>query len=104
MTRYSNYEKLVNLFSNKKSLKIIEVFPTTCFILILVTPIKKLEKLSEEHILKSISEKLKKFTGFEFILLTDYHKYISVIGNCVNNNCKKTDLSLEFLKRKRRKR
>jgi len=87
----SDFETLINHFSEKINFEVVDVYPSECFILILVRPKRKFKKIIEDYEMKYylnfLKDKLKKFTGLDFCIITGLNMFISVVGNLLISGC-----------------
>lgn len=105
MNQYSNFENLLNHFSEKIKFNVIDVYASECFILMLVKPKRVYKKGNVNHLWEYINllvSKLTKFTGLRFCIIIDFKMYISVVGNLLISGCtrKPTILSLRPRRKK----
>lgn len=102
MNNCSDFEKFINLFSDKIKFKVKTYYCTNCFYVLLVQPKKKLEESSQNYILASITEKMIKFSGVKFLLITEINQYFSILGNSLLLDCEKISPELVIKKIKKR--
>jgi hypothetical protein len=103
MNDCSDFTKFVNLFSEKIKFNVKSYYCTNCFIILWVQPKKKLEESSLTYILTSITDKMIKFSGVKFLLITEITQYFSVLGNSFLLDCEKISPDLVIKKIKRRR-
>lgn len=87
----SDFEDLINHFSEKIKFEVTDIYPSECFILILVKPKRKYKKGIEDNQMKIylnfLKDKLKKFTGFDFCIIVNNNMFISAVGNLLFSGC-----------------